>query len=378
MNSEISRAGYEVLQRLVFAGFDAWVVGGAVRDKYLQREIRDVDLLTAAALEDIKNLFQNVHTVGAGHETVLVIFNQTAVEVSVVQTATLEADLARRDFTINAMAETLDGSIIDPLQGRVDLASKTIRSCAADGTNFERDPLRMLRAYRLAIELSFYIADETLELIQSRQTLITLPAPERIAAEFEKIARSLPGPPEWALFFNSPVFRHLPNVFRDKSFISLLQTQSLPSEGNVLLHWWAAASYTPEMDKAAETLTYYRRSNQLKKDTAEVFQFLTLSSPSSYHLYQLGEKRLQTVCFLYTCLHGTNSASEKWKTDYEALPIKNRKQLSLDGKMILQEAPSISGNQIGELLEAAEKLVVTRTLPNEPTALRAWIRSQIE
>ncbi|GEL07421.1 hypothetical protein [Salisediminibacterium halotolerans] len=376
--SESLRIGYKVMTRLTSAGFDTWIVGGAVRDKYLQRNVRDVDLLTAASREDIEQLFENVHAVGAKHGTLLVVIEKTAVEVTVMQTETVEEDLAARDFTINAMAEKHDGSIVDPFNGLADLTLKTIRSCTADGSNFDRDPLRMLRAYRLAMELAFKIDDAALAQIQARKALISEPAAERLAAEFDKIALCRPGPSDWELFFFAPIFPHFPLIFREESLVQSLQKRSLPAEGDALLHWWTAASYTADAVSPAAVLSYYRRSNQLKKDTAAIAAFLAAAPPTAVDLYHLGEKRLITASFLYECLYEDAAVGEEWRQMYERLPIKQRKEMQTDGKKILREHPFLTGQQVGVLLNEAEMKIVQGSVLNEETALADWIRSRIK
>jgi hypothetical protein len=165
----------------------AYVVGGAVRDLLLGREPADVDVASSDPLACARTLRRKVIRLGreehlsawrvaAGEH----VYDFAPIEVDISQ------DLARRDFTINAMAVDLaTGSLLDPFDGQADLARRRVRM--VDPTNFDDDPLRMLKAVRMAVRLDFAIDPATVEAIRPRAAAVTGVAAERIEYELGAI-----------------------------------------------------------------------------------------------------------------------------------------------------------------------------------------------
>lgn len=194
------------LRRLEGQGHSAYMVGGCVRDLLLGRRPQDWDLCSSALPEEVLALFPRSYPTGLAHGTVTVILRGSKLEIttfrtdgnyldhrrpsSVRFTDSLEEDLARRDFTINAMALSKDGRLIDPFGGRADLAARQLRCVGEPRTRFEEDALRMLRALRFSSQLGFSIAPETLAVIREKAPLAPTLARERISAELEKILLS--------------------------------------------------------------------------------------------------------------------------------------------------------------------------------------------
>lgn len=214
-----------IITRLHQAGFEAYAVGGCVRDLFLKRQPQDWDITTNATPEAIQKLFpKNFYNNTFGTVTVLTLSTDPAlkeIEVTtyrvdatysdqrhpdhVTFTAQLEEDLARRDFTINAMAlhsastsgpthahqVVIDGlQIIDPFGGLKDLNATIIRAVGEASERFQEDALRLLRAVRLAAQLNFTIEPGTLQAIQESAQAIGAVSAERIRDELIKIIRS--------------------------------------------------------------------------------------------------------------------------------------------------------------------------------------------
>ena len=187
----------EILQRLEGAGYEAWCVGGAVRDILLGLPPGDWDVTTSAPPEATLDLFspQAVPT-GLQHGTITVgggvevtTFRRDGVYLDnrrpdhVEFTSSLAEDLARRDFTINAIAVNLRGELADPFCGRADLRSKTLRAVREPEERFREDALRILRGLRFASRLGFAIEPSTSEAIRRCAPLLRNIAPERIQTE---------------------------------------------------------------------------------------------------------------------------------------------------------------------------------------------------
>lgn len=182
------------------SGFQTFLVGGCVRDMLLHRQPRDYDLLTCASIPEIKAAFGKTVDIGAEHGSLIVFLDEFRIDINTLQSATseivmghsvLDQDLARRDFSINAMAMDLTGRVYDPWQGQQDLQDKIIRAtCNHPRELFEVDPLRMMRAIRLAVVYGFAIEPDTYEAIRECSSGLDRSAPERIREELNRILLS--------------------------------------------------------------------------------------------------------------------------------------------------------------------------------------------
>ncbi len=188
-------------------GFEAVLVGGAVRDMIRGKKISDFDLATNATPQEVSNIFKHVIETGIEHGTVTVLFMGEQFEVttyrtesdytdgrhpdSVQYTRNLEEDLSRRDFTINAIAAYLsDGTIIDPYDGKKDIKKKIIKTVGNPMDRFSEDGLRPIRAIRFASKLGFEIEKETFNAIPQCLEITKNVSIERFRDEFTKILQS--------------------------------------------------------------------------------------------------------------------------------------------------------------------------------------------
>jgi len=196
-----------VLDRLEAAGHRAYPVGGCVRDALLHRRGGDWDVTTGARPEQVLPLFEHVVPTGLQHGTVTVVTPRGAVEVTtfrgeegytdgrhpdrVVFLDSLEEDLKRRDFTINAMAwDARQQRLVDPFDGQADLARRLVRAVGEARQRFAEDGLRPLRAIRFATVLAFEIHPDTLAAIPDSLPVFRRVAPERVRVELLKILAS--------------------------------------------------------------------------------------------------------------------------------------------------------------------------------------------
>jgi hypothetical protein len=177
--------------RTAVAGVEAYVVGGAVRDELLGRQVVDVDVATPdpeVAARIYAGLSKGaVFPLSEKHGAWRVAFKDgTTVDFTPLGGA-IEDDLGTRDFTINAIAQPVaGGDYVDPLGGRADIESRTLR--AVSESVFEDDPLRLLRAVRLEDELGFALDEPTEELVRRHAGLVADPAGERIVGELERLS----------------------------------------------------------------------------------------------------------------------------------------------------------------------------------------------
>ena len=220
----------KALSLLNQAGYTAYLVGGCIRSILLQSNPKDYDITSNAEPEQVMRIFYDCHTVGTGvkHGTVLVVLDGFPLEITTYRidgtysdrrrpdhvqfTSRLEEDLARRDFTINAMAWAPDlrkaandffqipqippedipvrflaEDVVDPFGGQADLADKRIRCVGSPINRFSEDPLRILRALRFASVLDFSIESDTSAAIDQTRDSLSLVAIERIQVEFSEL-----------------------------------------------------------------------------------------------------------------------------------------------------------------------------------------------
>lgn len=198
-------AGY-ILNTLMENGYEAYIVGGCVRDSILGKTPQDWDITTSATPEQTKALFRRTIDTGIEHGTVTVMMDKVGYEVTtyrvdgkyedhrrpkeVTFTASLSEDLKRRDFTINAMAYNDKEGIVDEFDGMGDLRRGVIRCVGKPQERFDEDALRILRAVRFAAQLDFEIAEDTRQAIREKVEFLRDISAERIQVELTKLITS--------------------------------------------------------------------------------------------------------------------------------------------------------------------------------------------
>lgn len=193
------------LRMLTSAGYEAYIVGGCVRDSFLYKTPYDWDITTSALPEDTLTVFSEFKTIETGlkHGTVTVIIDGNMLEITTMRvdgeysdnrhpdsvnfTDKITLDLSRRDFTVNAMAYNPETGLCDPFGGREDLSRKIIKCVGDPDTRFEEDALRILRGLRFSSVLGFEIEDETAGAVMRNRRLLDNVAAERKRVELVKL-----------------------------------------------------------------------------------------------------------------------------------------------------------------------------------------------
>ena len=197
----------EALAVLEADGYESWVVGGYVRDALLDRPSVDIDIATAAHWQDVQRTFETrghrTHETGTAHGTLTVIVDEQALEITTFRSdgayadarhpkqvsfvRTIREDLARRDFTMNALAYHPARGLFDPYGGYADLQAGVIRAVGDPNRRFSEDALRMLRACRFAAELGFAIDPATFEGMLANKGLLPRISIERVTHELQRL-----------------------------------------------------------------------------------------------------------------------------------------------------------------------------------------------
>ncbi len=203
MEIQIPEGAEVIIRELNNHGFDAYVVGGCVRDSILGKKPDDWDITTSAKPLSIKKIFKRTIDTGIKHGTVTVLRNKNRYEVTtyridgeyednrhpkdVIFTTDLAGDLKRRDFTINAMAYNPQRGLIDAFGGMEDLKNRIIRCVGSPEERFSEDALRILRAVRFSAQLGFVIENDTQSAIRKLAPNLVNISAERIQAELVKL-----------------------------------------------------------------------------------------------------------------------------------------------------------------------------------------------
>jgi len=209
--TDISNNALKVLSRLQEAGFEAFLVGGGVRDLLLRRTPKDFDIATEARPNQIRKLFRNCRLIGRRFRLAHIYFGREIIEVATFRAeevgeqahlrkidkgllvrdnvyGSLEDDVYRRDFTINALYyDHSDHSIVDFTDGVKDIKAKVVRIIGDPAIRFQEDPVRMLRAVRFAAKLDFKIDHESEHYIKANSDILTRISPARLQDETLKL-----------------------------------------------------------------------------------------------------------------------------------------------------------------------------------------------
>lgn len=210
MRIELPKQVKQIIDTLQAQGYEAYAVGGCVRDAMLGRIPQDWDITTSALPRQVKALFRRTIDTGIQHGTVTVLLDKEGFEVTTYRvdgkyedgrhptevsfTASLAEDLKRRDFTINAMAYNETEGLVDLFHGAEDLEQRVIRCVGVARERFSEDALRILRAFRFSAQLDFSIEEETLAAARDLADTLRKISAERIYAELTKLLAS--GHPE--------------------------------------------------------------------------------------------------------------------------------------------------------------------------------------
>lgn len=320
------------MQTIEAAGYEAYFVGGSVRDTLLHKPIHDVDIATSAFPEEVKQLFHKTVDTGIEHGTVMILDHGIGYETTTFRTEStyqdyrrpdsvtfvrsLAEDLKRRDFTINALAMHEDGEIIDLFSGLQDLDNGVIRAVGNPEERFNEDALRMMRAVRFASQLNFTIETKTTAAIASHAELLEKIAIERIQVEFVKMLMGQA--PQMGLtdFLETGLYRYCPGLADGQDLIERLRRLDhlqLASEVAV----WTVMVYLLDLDhvKTTKFLKAWKNSNQIIDATHRAnaaLHGIMQDSLDNWLCYETGEEDLMTAADLAALLGKTVDQSASW------------------------------------------------------------------
>jgi Poly A polymerase head domain. len=395
---EIFRQALPVLERLEDAGFEAYFVGGSVRDYLLNRPIDDVDIATSALPEEVKKIFPKTVDVGIEHGTVLVLHHGRSYEVTTFRTdgkyedfrrpsevtfiRSLYEDLKRRDFTMNAIAMTRDGKLIDPFGGTEDIRKKIIRTVGSPEARFHEDALRMMRAVRFISQLTFDLDGETARAIAKEKRLLDFIAVERKWAEMEKLLAGKNRRKALQTLIELGIHHHLPGLAgQERALREVAYLSAYPFLDVIDL--WALIGLLTEKENVLAFLRQWKMSNEEIKRIVSAMEAARYREQTPWDpeaIYRFGKKACQHGEAIYQALHRKldPEAREAIHQMYEKLPIKERSELAISGHDLMKWEGRQGGPWLKIALERVERAVIRGRVENEKERIRHWYFSEKE
>ena len=379
----------KIIETLTTNGHEAYIVGGCVRDALLGRVAYDYDITTSAFPEEIKELFERTVDTGISHGTVTVIsdgipyevttfridgeYHDSRHPVSVSFTKNVEYDLARRDFTVNAMCYNHESGIIDVFGGIEDLEKRIIRAVGDPELRFSEDALRVFRAIRFAATLGFKIEENTKKAIHKYKEKLKSISAERINTEWQKLLSG-----EYAY----EVIEEYKDVI--SAYISELKDLNMPDrvkfnkltpkERQIAL--FAKSGGAKSMASGLERL---KSDNKTKEFSLSVIENLTLCdsmSDAELKMYLQGisdEGALSAALICYALGLCSEDIYSKLSLLIESNTPRRISDLAIGGRQLLEAG--YVGEEIGRMLNRLLVMVAKGEIENDKQALSDFVRN---
>lgn len=394
-----------IIDKLTENGYEAYAVGGCVRDSIIHRVPGDWDITTSATPIQVKSVFRRTIDTGIQHGTVTVMLGKNGYEVTTYRvdgeyldgrhpenvefTSSLEEDLKRRDFTINAMAYNDISGMVDKFGGQKDLEEKIIRCVGNPKERFSEDALRMLRAVRFSAQLGFEIHEDTAQAIKELVQDIEKVSKERIHTELGKILVS-PNPDfikkAWEYGITKVVFKTFDELEDKDTPLRLIKKLPL-----IPGFRYAALLYGAGAVKATAMLKELKLDNNTIDTCRNLIELhnmtpLTQAAHIRHLASQKGPQKLLDALLFETAYYqvtGDSEKEEKITLERNLLNsfIKDNvcltsKQLAVTGRDLI-DAGVEPGKKMGELLMECLDMVLDEPEKNNRTDLMEYVRTKI-
>lgn len=386
-----------ILEKIKQAGFEAYFVGGSVRDALLGRPIHDVDIASSSYPEETKAIFPRTIDVGIEHGTVLVLEEQGEYEITTFRTEdvyvdyrrpsqvsfvrSLEEDLKRRDFTVNAFALDDQAQIIDKFDGLRDLERKTLRAVGKATERFTEDALRIMRGFRFAASLDFTIEGETFAAMKETAPLLEKISVERIFIELDKLLLAKSWRKGMEALLASEAYHYLPDM-KDKAVPLTAFLTSLSAEFTFQTSEQAWAMLILYVDPLAvkTILKHWKTSNEFQRTViklVEIYQLRKQGPVTKQMCYHYGKDLLYLVEELRQA-QGLAVAYEQIDALDQSLTIRDKHEIVVKGGDVLTTFQLQPGPFLGSLLNEVERAIVEGDLVNEKAPIMAFLKEKIE
>ncbi len=390
------KIGQEFLQLFNAQGYQAYLVGGTVRDFLLGHAIKDLDVTTSATPKQVVTLFPDAIPTGIKYGTVTVKFKGQYIEVttfrsesdyldyrrpSVVKySESLEEDLSRRDFTINALAMDADGGIFDYHEGRKALTNRIICTVGVPQERFREDPLRMLRAIRFIAQLGFQIEENSWTELKNSAPFLRHVAVERVKMEMDRILDSPYVEEGIEMLFASGLLEWLPRIaltelgtLDGKQLSRLIgQSENIITRWYLLLHLLNADNFTFLLG----SLSFSQKERKGIEERAAVYQLLSKDLTTQTLTKCLISYEKESIAEAIKILLGGDQESavfwlEQLEMIDQQLTVRSVKDLAIDGNQLLSKLKLRPGVMVGKILDELLQRVIFQGLANKKSTLLA-------
>ncbi len=385
-----------ILEKIRKAGYEAYFVGGSVRDAILGRPIHDVDIASSSYPEETKAIFERTIDVGIEHGTVLVLENHREYEITTFRTEdvyvdfrrpssvtfvrSLEEDLKRRDFTVNAFALSEEGEIIDLFNGLEDLETRILRAVGEATERFNEDALRIMRGFRFQASLGFDIEEETFKAMTDCAPLLEKISVERIFIELDKLLLA----PFWRKglegLIASQSYPYLPLLknARDslEKFFDFAMDYTFTSSEQA----WAALLLTMEDQTPQAFLKKWKTSRDFAKKVeqlVEIYQLRLMGSLNRRDVYRYDKSLLLSAEELRQA-HGLPVDFQVIEELYDSLAIHDKHEIVVNGGILMKEYDLKPGPSLGQVLSVIEWAIVDGELENDKKSIGNFLSRYLE
>ena len=387
----IFTAAFPVLKQLEQAGYEAYFVGGSIRDLILNRPIHDIDIASSAYPEEVKRLFPKTIDTGIKHGTVTVLNDGASYEITTFRTESgyqdfrrpdhvtfvqnLAEDLKRRDFTINALAMNRAGEVIDLFNGLGDLQKHLIKAVGDPMKRFHEDALRMMRAVRFMSQLNFDLESQTKEAVSDLHQLLSKISVERIRDEFVKMGTGINSRDAFKIFLQTKLSESVPD-FAGKSDLLAIYPK-LKFNPSMETSLWSIIIILLKIsdDQIARFMRDWKNSNAMTEKVRKIvalFDLISEKSPSDLELFNAGKEILLNTIDVAHIL-GQPVNSEALVDRYTALPIKSMSELAVDGQFLIANGIK-PGPKLGQILNQIKQKVIAGELNNSEDDIQDYLQ----
>lgn len=388
------QAALPVLEKIEQAGFEAYFVGGSVRDHILGLSIHDVDIATSAYPEEIKEIFKRTVDTGIQHGTVTVLMGDDSYEITTFRTESgyqdyrrpdkvtfvrsLADDLKRRDFTINALAVDKDGQVIDKFDGLKDLDKKIIRAVGHAEERFHEDALRMMRAVRFQAQLNFKIEEKTAQAIADNAPLLAKIAIERIREEFVKMMLSQNWQTGLADFIKLGLSEYCPG-FKDQKLelaelLEIKDAEFVDEEAAFSAIGYVLSLNHQEFNAFLRDWKVSNKTREASLNTLNLLHLFESQDFDLWNIYKLGVDNLDRTIEL-SKMFQIEFDYTNLKQKVDQIAIKSSHDLQLTGKNVCEILDVKPGPIIGKSMSQMERAVVEGNVSNNFDDLRHYLLS---
>ena len=385
-----------VLEKIKAAGFEAYFVGGSVRDALLQRPIHDVDIASSSYPEETKRIFDRTVDVGIEHGTVLVLENNNEYEVTTFRTEdvyvdyrrpsqvsfvrSLEEDLKRRDFTINALALNQEGEIVDLFNGLADMKNRTLRAVGVAAERFNEDALRIMRGFRFQAGLDFDLEELTFQAMADCAPLLEKISVERIFIEFDKLLMA----PFWRKGLESLIkaaaYDFLPDMKHSAEALQELLDRLVEDfQFSSSEQAWAALLLALKVKDVRKFLKHWKTSNDFQKRVNQlvaVYEIRQERSLSKRDCYQYDLDLILQAESLRQAA-GLPVEFEAIEATHASLTIHDKHDIVVTGSHLIRDYGFKPGPELGQILTKIELAIVDGELANSKEEVMNFIKEQV-